>query len=690
MLDRLKAKASEKYLFKVTEAEVAIRPVPELSAPQVGALEYGQVVLLCDLQQDGWARLHDDEVWASGLTAHDAGVAQGRGHSLYVLADGKAHGLPKALVCEHAPVEDWEYAEAVNCAEANGVSWRRPPGGLRPKPLLDLAWLSPWHSPDGTLLEAPPLIHEIREGDRLPRLCVASLVRGAKPHVLESLILHHHSAGFEQVMLYFDKPDDPMEMEAIAAVKRFEQPSPTGPGGLMCTACAISCTAEWWQEIREASRFYRRQDESELFKDVVMLDLCIKDVQSRQALAIDHALYEARHAGFEWLLHVDSDEVLFCPDDERHADARQFFHEVPVCFTAVRFGNLEAVPETSEVDDPFEEVSLFKMNPMLLAELGVEPRILACGDIAPEDEEEEEDLFSMRHAFSVPGMRRNAYERIPRKERHALRRLLAVQHDIAQKRSPALHKLKVTLPSQHWPKKEDDDDDFTDDESCYGPRPDVPAFFNSYSNGKAAVRIHIGPTGEPPPLPAGVHGFMRDSGQSLYELLCKGPGAPVILHYANCGFKDWQKKYNIICTGHGTSDGAFSTKREGIESVRSHIAARELTLRKNANQSKQFYETFVMGNEFDEMAYMAQFGLALRLEAPRRRLNAARRRREEALADGTLEVQQAEQTDQLESAAEEPSDEEGEASEEVEAAAQPEAVPEVADPAGSSHMEELS
>merc|ERR1712113_485492 len=117
----------------------------------------------------------------------------------------------------------------------------------------------------------------------------------------------------------------------------------------------------------------------------------------------------------------------------------------------------------------------------------------------------------------------------------ALRKLLAVMHDIAAKRSNALDELQVSLPKQTWPHSSStgDDSDFSDDESCYGPRPDVPAFFNSYSNGKAAVRTCVGPHGEPPPLPMGVHGFVRDNLCPLYELLCKGPGAPVILHYAN-------------------------------------------------------------------------------------------------------------------------------------------------------------
>jgi len=635
MLDRLRAKATERYLYKVVEPEATLRVAPHLGAQEIGILEFGQVVLLCELQ-DGWARLHDDEVWASGLVPPDREGGNGCQMPLmpephvFVLVDGQASSLPRYLRREHVPLDEWEYTEAVQCAEANGVPWRRRPGGLRPKSLLDLAWLSPWHSPDGTVMEAPELHYDVIWGNPLPRLCVASMVRGVTAVALESLILHHFSSGFERVLLYFDKPYDPGEFQAMNAVEKFAQPRPLGPGGLMCTARGIRCNSPWWKEARDASRFYKRQGQpNKLYSDVVLLDSEVKDVQARQQVAIEHALFEAQRDGFDWLLHIDADEVLFCPDEERHADARKFFHEVPCHFTAVRFPNLEAVPERFDIPDPFEEVTLFKMNPTLLSELGVEPRILWNGEVAIEDVERPSDLFDMRHASAVPGAPRQLeYARMPRTARHALRRLLGCMHDIAAKRAPALEKLGVTLPEDKFEANHDNDPDFSDDESCYGPRPHVPSFFNSYSNGKAAVRTHVGPQGELPPIPAGVHGFVRDTGGALYELECKGPGAPVVLHYSNCGYDNWRKKYSILCKDHGTEDGAFSTEREGIKGVRSHIAARQLTLRGSEADLLDFYRTFVQGNEYDEMAYLAQFGIVLRLEAPQRKLREARRRLE--------------------------------------------------------------
>lgn len=627
MLDRLKAKAAERRLFKVVAAEVALRTGPEASAPQVAVLEYGQVVLLRDLRQNGWARLDEEQAWASGL-----GVAAA-GEGIFLFLGGLDLGLPACLRQESSAVNSWEYAEALRCSEANGAPWRRVPDGLRPKSLVDLAWLSPWHSPDGTILGAPALLEDPKGylGASLLKLCVVSLVRGASCRALESLILQHFYAGFELVLLYFDAPHEPGETEATVTVEQFSKPQPLGPGGLLCSARAIRCTEAWWAETRINSRYYQREDQPlPLYSETVRLDAEVHDVQARQILVVEHALLEVQAARFHWLLHVDTDEVLYCPDEGRHPDARSFFAEVPIHFTSVRFANLEAAPESLEVEDPFQEVTVFKMNPVLLEELGVEPRILQSGEMAEEDEGHEPDLFDRRNADTVPGAMPHGFKRLPRRQRHALRRLLAAMHEIAEKRAPVLEELKVMLEpirtSAPGETPGDSDSEWSDDESCYGPRPHCPAYFNSYSNGKCAVRTEIGPRGEMPPLPAGVHGFVRDGGASLYTLLCKGAGAPVVLHYANCGFTHWKRKYQTICKGHGTEDGAFSTEREGIAELRSHLASRQLILQNQTAALERFYRTFIQGNEFDELAFLAQFGLVLRLETPRARLDMARTR----------------------------------------------------------------
>ena len=307
----------------------------------------------------------------------------------------------------------------------------------------------------------------------------------------------------------------------------------------------------------------------------------------------------------------------------------------------VRFANLEAVPEKTDISDFFSEVSLFKMNPALL-------RLSSCGAATCGEREksvlscstEEEGLFTEVHASSFATSSRGRSHMVVRQERAAICKLIEILHDIGELRRSVLKCLSVQLPPVEpdqapqvpWNMYEDEP---LEPEEPMPRKHDVPSFFNSYGNGKVAVRCCVGPPDELPPLPLGVHGFVRDNGAELHELQSKGPGAPVVLHYANCGLHAWKQKYRTLCRGHGTSDGAFSTAREGISSVRAHLAARQLTLRGKTDELETFYVEFVQGNEHDELAYLAQHGVVLRLRQPAARLAQARRQWEMILRSGT-------------------------------------------------------
>lgn len=54
-------------------------------------------------------------------------------------------------------------------------------------------------------------------------------------------------------------------------------------------------------------------------------------------------------------------------------------------------------------------------------------------------------------------------------------------------------------------------------------------------------------------MPAGVHAFCAypSANGNLCTMDAEGVGAPTVLHYANCGFQNWVKKYEILCDGHG-------------------------------------------------------------------------------------------------------------------------------------------
>merc|ERR1711972_460937 len=106
-------------------------------------------------------------------------------------------------------------------------------------------------------------------------------------------------------------------------------------------------------------------------------------------------------------------------------------------------------------------------------------------------------------------------------------------------------------------------------------------------------------------------------GTVLRNWKCVGHEAPVVLHYANCGFEAWKRKYEILSIGHGTEDGGFSVERKGIKSMRAHLAHRELIRRGDDEQLEAYYRTFIMCSEFGELPHFACHGLVARTHAVR-------------------------------------------------------------------------
>lgn len=279
------------------------------------------------------------------------------------------------------------------------------------------------------------------------------------------------------------------------------------------------------------------------------------------------------------------------------------------------------------MNDCFEDVTLFKMNPSLLAERGVEKRVLLSGKVDPVDDVDD-DLFDLRRALTTPGAQppRFGYTR-PRNERHALQKLCTIQHAIAAKRVHVLEELGIKLLPAELSAKKRMDDDMSDEEPP--PQPQCPAYFNSRHIGSVAVRTQVGPKGEAPPIPTG-DTFLRATGEHLHELPMKGPGAPVIVHFANCRFDAWLKKHEAHLRDELCDQGLGRTD----------MAAKQLDL-KDRHGLDRFYRTFIQGDMFDEVAYMAQFGLVLRIPSVRTRLADARRKLRQQLSDEAREQRDA-------------------------------------------------
>ena len=151
---------------------------------------------------------------------------------------------------------------------------------------------------------------------------------------LDSFIAYHRAIGFAHFYLFFDDPDDP-DLSRVAA-----NPSVT----------AIAHDAN----LRRSWMALPQYPAQAAFVD--------SEVMARQVLNVELAMISAREREFGWLLHIDSDELFFSPNQSA-AEHFAWLDGQPL--EAVNFPNYEAVPEREDIGDFFREVDLFKVPPEL-------------------------------------------------------------------------------------------------------------------------------------------------------------------------------------------------------------------------------------------------------------------------------------------------------------------------------------
>lgn len=88
---------------------------------------------------------------------------------------------------------------------------------------------------------------------------------------------------------------------------------------------------------------------------------CNYELFVKQSLNMEMAIIMARDAGMDWIIHLDTDELLH-PAGAREYSLRQLLSEVPENVDMVIFPNYESSIEREDIKDPFSEVSMFKKN----------------------------------------------------------------------------------------------------------------------------------------------------------------------------------------------------------------------------------------------------------------------------------------------------------------------------------------
>ncbi|XWS74730.1 hypothetical protein CRYUN_Cryun01aG0022800 [Craigia yunnanensis] len=88
---------------------------------------------------------------------------------------------------------------------------------------------------------------------------------------------------------------------------------------------------------------------------------CNYELFVKQSLNMEMAIVMARDTGMDWILHLDTDELIH-PAGASEYSLRQLLLDVPSNVDMVIFPNYESSVERDDIKDPFSEVSMFKKN----------------------------------------------------------------------------------------------------------------------------------------------------------------------------------------------------------------------------------------------------------------------------------------------------------------------------------------
>ncbi|KFK36993.1 hypothetical protein AALP_AA4G198500 [Arabis alpina] len=88
---------------------------------------------------------------------------------------------------------------------------------------------------------------------------------------------------------------------------------------------------------------------------------CNHELFVKQNLNMEMAITMARDDGMDWILHLDTDELVH-PSGTPEYSLRSLLRDVPEYVDSVIFTNYESTVERDDIKEPFSEVSMFKKN----------------------------------------------------------------------------------------------------------------------------------------------------------------------------------------------------------------------------------------------------------------------------------------------------------------------------------------
>ncbi|CAN6324417.1 unnamed protein product [Urochloa humidicola] len=173
-----------------------------------------------------------------------------------------------------------------------------------------------------------------------PKVCVQTSTSAGLEQILPWLF-YHKVVGVGQFLLFVEgkaaKPNVAGVLESIPGVK-------------------VVYRTKDLEEQQARSRIWNETWLSGFFYKPCNYELFVK-----QSLNMEMAIVMARDDGMDWIIHLDTDELLY-PGGAAEYSVRRLLAEVPHDVDMVIFPNYESSVERDNIKDPFSEVSMFKKN----------------------------------------------------------------------------------------------------------------------------------------------------------------------------------------------------------------------------------------------------------------------------------------------------------------------------------------
>ncbi|RCV43557.1 hypothetical protein SEVIR_9G309500v4 [Setaria viridis] len=173
-----------------------------------------------------------------------------------------------------------------------------------------------------------------------PKVCVQTSTSAGLEQILPWLF-YHKVVGVAQFLLFVEgraaKPNVAGVLESIPGVK-------------------VVYRTKDLEEQQARSRIWNETWLSGFFYKPCNYELFVK-----QSLNMEMAIVMARDYGMDWIIHLDTDELLY-PGGASEYSVRHLLAEVPHDVDMVIFPNYESSVERDNIKDPFSEVSMFKKN----------------------------------------------------------------------------------------------------------------------------------------------------------------------------------------------------------------------------------------------------------------------------------------------------------------------------------------